>query len=130
MQNKSSRSPVQFMDREIEEQLAKRDEHLNRAAKSLLEEYLYLLDKTELQSTKLSAITDAERGLIFDSLNGVMIEPLTMHLLWANVDDSIKLNALDTKHGVNGDELIQKLRGLSMLETFCLWDIVRRYWNA
>ena len=91
-----------------------------------LERYVAILDSA-LASVDL---TEAEAWLICDACNGTLFEPHTVSLLWATVDDAVRLNALDHKWGVDGPALVAKLRGLSYCQSLALVDAVERFWRA
>ncbi len=93
-------------------------------AKRDLERYYSLLERT-LPTLGLSK---EEVCLVADSLNGTLIEPHTLSLVWANVDDSIRLDGLDEKWGVDGEALVGKLRAFTPLQATALVDAVERFW--
>ena len=89
-----------------------------------LERY-YLMLKFALPTFSM-----AEAMLIVDAMNGIILEPMTIQLLWANVADAIELDGLDQKWHVDGKSLIQRLRGLSRVEHMALFDAIERAWNS
>ncbi len=70
-----------------------------------------------------------EACLIVDTLNGALLDAATAHLLWANVEDSIKLEGLADKWNVDGPALVEKLRGLSAFHCMALIDATERFWS-
>lgn len=90
-----------------------------------LERY-YALVEEELGSLDL---TEAQASLICDALNGTLLEPYSIRLLWAEVDDAVHLNGLDRKWGVSGPALVEKLRALTPGQKFALADAVERFWR-
>lgn len=90
-----------------------------------LRRYYHCL-REELRSVLL---TEAEASLICDCCNGTWWEAHTVPLLWANVADGVRLEALDQKWGVDGPALIAKLQGLTYGQTLALVDAVERFWR-
>lgn len=76
------------------------------------------------------ALTPDEISLIADAGNGVLYEAWSIPHLSAGVADSIALDGLDAKWGVDGPALVEKLRRLDAAQTFALADAVERYWKA
>ncbi len=75
-------------------------------------------------------LSEGEALLLCDSLNGVLHEPHTVSLLWAGVADSIELEELDKKWGVDGKALVEKLRAMDYWQALSLIDAVTRWWNV
>lgn len=98
----------------------------NLTAQRDLERY-YALLAAELRTVSLTA---AEALLLADALNGTLWEPHTMRLLWANVDDAIRLDGLADKWQVIGAALVAKLRALTSGQTIALVDAIERAWQA
>ena len=73
--------------------------------------------------------TLAEVSLIVDALNGAIMSPATARYLWAEVADSISLDGTDTKWGVDGKALVQRLKGLNDMESMSVVDAAERFWN-
>lgn len=71
----------------------------------------------------------AELMLIVDSCNGTLFEPSTVCALPFNIEDSISLDRLDEKWGVDGSALLAKLQALSPVQTQSLVDAVERFWT-
>lgn len=91
-----------------------------------LERY-YALLRAELGTVDLS---EGEASLVCDANNGVFWESMTAHLLWAGVSDAIRLEELDTKWGVDGPALVEKLRALTPAQTLAIIDAGERFWTA
>lgn len=73
---------------------------------------------------------ESEWNLLFDSLNGGFEDdPLRFSGIPGGVSDSIQLDGLDEKWGVDGQVLIEKLNSLSFLELMSISDVVERYWD-
>ena len=114
------------LDAELEAELQARSEgNLNYAARGLLEAYFYLL-RAELSG--LPPFSVAELGLLADVTNGLRVEPHTVQLLWASVDDGVRLEGLDKKWGLDGAALVARLRGLSYAQAAALLDALKRWW--
>jgi hypothetical protein len=72
-----------------------------------------------------------EWTLIMDSLRGTIHEPAAMiSVLEHGIADSLHLDKLDAKHGVNGEALLAKLRKLGYAERVAICDVAERYWAA
>lgn len=75
-----------------------------------------------------------ELALCCDSLNGVWLTADTdsgasqLAVVWAGIADSIRLNGLAKKHGVDGDKLIARLQSASYADLVALVDFVERFW--
>jgi hypothetical protein len=75
-------------------------------------------------------LSDAEMSAILDNLNGVwMAEPVSINLLYANVEDGIKLEGLDKKWKIDGPALIEKLRSMSFIELCAITDAAEKWWT-
>lgn len=94
------------------------------AAEKALEYYVLILERSR------PAFAENEAMLIADALNGIILEPQTVQLLWANVDDAIQMDHLDQKWHVDGAALVARLRALSYAEVVALADAVSLAWNA
>lgn len=136
-------APIQFRSVELEPELAKRQSHLyatpGHVARRDLERYYHLL-AAELRQVRL---TEAEACLICDALNGtIMIDSGSISMLWAEIDDAIRLDGLDTKWGVTRESygfhgssedtihpFVNKLRNLTATQTAAVVDAVERWWS-
>ncbi len=120
---------VEFRAGELEPAIIERQspgQSVGRVADRDLGRY-YQLVQDELARITLS---EAEASLVVDALNGTIMEPHTYRLLWAEVDDAVRLDGLDRKWGVDGDALVTKLRALSPGATMAVVDAAERYWAA
>lgn len=73
--------------------------------------------------------TEAELNLLKDSFNGVIHEPATsIRGISTGVQDSIELDGLAEKWGVDGPALIAKLQGLDYVGEVALVEYVEAYW--
>lgn len=78
------------------------------------------LDALSLSSAESSLICDAARGTAWDTSS--------YRLLWAEIDDAIRLDQLDTKWNVDGPALVAKLRNLAPGTAMAIVDAVERFW--
>lgn len=90
-------------------------------------ERLYTLYKHALREVELTA---GEACLICDVLNGVLMDATSASMLWAEVEDGIRMDDLDQKWGVDGPALVEKLRSLDRLTCLALVDAAERFWAA
>jgi hypothetical protein len=81
-----------------------------------------------LLARSLPTFTEAEASLLMDALNGTIAMPQTAHLLWAEIDDAIRLDRLDEKWGVDGQALHERLRALTPFQAMAILDAKERYW--
>lgn len=93
-------------------------------AKRDLDRY-YAALSAELRAVSLS---EPEALLLCDALNGVLHEPHTVPLLWASIDDAIRLDRMDAKWGVDGADLVARLRALTYTQALAVIDAVERWW--
>lgn len=105
-------------------ELASRGDGLGLTARRDIERYYHLLAE-ELKTVNL---TESEAMLIVDTCNGTLFEPHTIRLLWAEIDDAIRLDRLDHKWQVDGPELVAKLRSLTAGQMFAVVDGCERFW--
>ena len=101
---------------------------VSTVAKRDVERYYFLLKQA------LPAFSYGEAALMVDAMNGTIFEPHTVRLLWAEVADAIQLDHLDTKwqqedSTLDGAALIEKLRGLSLVECMAVADAIERFWS-
>lgn len=126
--NERRQPPVAFRNREVEAELDRRvkfpaDSRGIVASRDLERYYALLADA--IRSVTLS---EGEASLIVDACNGTIWDSVSVSLLWALVDDACSADNLDTKWGVNGAELVTKLRALSLAETIAVVDAAERFW--
>lgn len=93
-------------------------------ARDDLERYYRLLARA-LAGVQLS---EDEASLIVDALNGMLTEPHTAHLLWAEIDDAITGDGLAEKWSVDGQALVARLRALTPFAALAVSDAAERYW--
>ena len=115
---------IQFRAGGIEPELTARAggaESPSLVARRDLERYYYLLRRA------LPTFTEPEASLIVDACNGWLIEPHTAPLLWAEVDDAIRMDGLAEKWGVDGASLVARLRALTPFESLAVADAAERF---
>jgi len=88
-------------------------------------ERLYTLYRRALAQVNLSV---DEACLIVDALNGSIIDANSARLLWASIEDACKLDGLDAKWNVDGQQLVQKLQQLNELQCMAVADAAERFW--
>lgn len=107
---------------------AERHGGANDAARTHLERYYYLLSE-ELRSLR-GRFALGELSLMADVINGWAVEPHTIPLLYAEVEDGILLDALAKKWTVTAPEaLVQKLKNLTYGQSAALIDALERWWS-
>lgn len=130
MSERTQGPPVQFRSMEVEPALGLRlSAYLGspgRVAARDLDRY-YAILAAELRGVHLS---EPEAMLLIDSLQGVLHElpESAPTMLWAGVDDSIRLDGLDAKWDVDGPALVATLRALSPAQAMAVIDAVERWW--
>ena len=103
---------------------AQQNGNLTWVATRDLERYYHALQ----EALKTVELTEQECLLLCDALNGTIMEPHTIRLLWATVADAVQLDGLDRKWGVDGEALVAKLRGYSYPQQLAIVDAVERWW--
>lgn len=73
---------------------------------------------------------EGEAYLICDALNGTILDETSIRLIWAEVEDAIRLDGLDHKWNVDGGALVEKLKSLCPGQAVALVDAVERAWMA
>ena len=88
----------------------------------------YELMRAELKTIEL---TRNEAMAVMDACNGLWLEDLpnlSYSLIWAEVEDAIRLDGLDKKWEIDGPALVEKLRSLTRTQTAALADAITRFW--
>lgn len=109
------------------EGIKSRGDSFSTELQSMIKTYeaLLLLGRRELE---LSA---GECGLILDATNGTMLgDILSIQMLPASIEDAIRYDKLDAKWAVDGEELVNKLKGASVLALAALADAIKRWWDG
>ena len=114
-----------YLRPETEKELSARGENRSHVIARDLDRF-YNLCRRAIREVPLS---EKEACLIVDTLNGVILDAGTAQYLWAEVEDSVKLNNLAEKWGVDGPALVEKLRDLNALQAMALVDGAERFWQ-
>lgn len=118
-------APVQFRDKGVEAQLEARAGERSSPgliAQRDLQRYYWLLEAS------LPSLSEAEWKLINDACDGVIYDTTSARLLWAGIDDAIRLDGLADKWQVDGPVLVNKLRNLSAAQVLAVIDQAERFW--
>jgi hypothetical protein len=99
------------------------EQPLEQVVRRDLERYYELLKKS------LPTFSINEAQLICNALNGNIIRPESVHLLWAEVSDMLEEGMVDERD-VNGPALVKRLRALTPFECMSVADAVERVWNS
>lgn len=73
--------------------------------------------------------SQAEASFIVDALNGLLTEPHTADLVWANLDDAAR-EGLGEKWGIDGVALAARVRALGPFGQLAIADAAERYWQG
>jgi hypothetical protein len=75
--------------------------------------------------------TENEMMLMRDSMNGTIMydNAVSVSMLYANIEDSITLDALDKKWEIDGTVLVEKVKSLSYPEMVALADSIEVWWE-
>lgn len=98
--------------------------YLSQVAQRDGERYYHAL----ASALKTITLTEAEALLICDALNGTLMEPHTMQLLWAQIDDACRLDNLCEKWDCQREVIVDLLRDLSYCQSLAVVDAVERWW--
>jgi len=82
------------------------------------------------RSMKEVTLTVAEGSLLVDALNGSLMDAASAALLWAEIEDAIKLDNLAEKWNVDGQALVEKLKGLTAIQSLAIVDAAERFWAS
>jgi hypothetical protein len=99
---------VQFRDSELKQLLTEIDPSPSTSARWIIEAYL---EKVLPDTLKKLDFSEKEALMLWNDLNGVRFSPDTLHLMWANIEDS-KLQA--------------KVKGLNLGEVFAIAVAIKR----
>lgn len=105
--------------------LTERGDKLASTLREIIDRYLELLARGRAIAARELSVDQV--ALVADALNGTWMQADTIHLLYAEVEDAIKLDGLDTKWGVDGRWLIARLRSLPDHVTAALVDAIERF---
>jgi hypothetical protein len=90
-----------------------------------LERYYHALQ----QALATIEFNESEAALIVDACNGIIFEPHTMQLLWAQIEDAVRSDRLDAKWDADAQVLVAKMRALSYWQALAVADAIERFWN-
>ncbi len=117
-----------YLNEQVENELKERERE--GGSRSLLInqdlERLYTLYKRALKRIPLQL---NEAKLIADLLNATISDHFSANTLWAEIDDGIKFDRLDTKWEIDGPALIEKIKNLHEFDCMALIDAADRFWN-
>jgi len=118
------RQPVAFRDVTVEQRLAERTEEgsLGLTALRDLERY-YALLPAALEEVA-SIFTLAEKIALCDVANGVLWETAGVPLVWTEVADADRGQV--EQWGVNREVLVDKVKSLTIAQTYALVDALER----
>ena len=109
---------------ETSDGINKRGDNRSQTINRDLERLYYMYDRS-IRETPLEV---GEACLLVDCLNGSPTDPRSAGLLWASVEDSIALEGLDKKWGVDGQKLVGKIKNMNILQQMALVDAAERFW--
>ena len=113
---------------EIVEQVEARDSQRSAALNKVLQRYFALMQ--QCRANLREQFSDNEVALILDVSNGTLFaDTVSIRLLYANVEDGIQMDNLDTKWSVDGPALVRKVRELDAAHTTALVDAVEVWWE-
>lgn len=108
---------------------ARSEDNFSGALNQTVERYEEILKQARAQLLEL--LTEKEMALILDVLNGTLFtEPISIHMVYGEVEDGINMEGLDQKWEINGKELIEKTRNLNYAEKVALVDATERWWAS
>jgi hypothetical protein len=125
--NPNSYPRVMFrLNKELKPFLTERTQEkqsLEQVVRRDLERYYEMLRRS------LPTFSMSEARLICNALNGNIIRPESVHLIWAEVSDTLEEGIID-EDGVDGPALVKRLRALTPFECMAVADAVERAWNS
>lgn len=121
---KTSVTIYEHVLKEVESRGPERSSVINRD----LDRYYESLKAARIQLRQV--LSDGEIGLLLDNLNGtLMSETYGVRLIYANVEDAITYENIDTKWSVDGAVLVEKLRRMDFIQLCAIADAAERWWN-
>ena len=114
-----------YLRPETEKELAARGENRSHIIARDLDRF-YNLCRRAIREVPLS---EKEACLIVDSLNGTVLDANTAQSLWFSIEDSINLDGLADKWGVDGASLVEKLKELNAFQAMAIADAAERFWQ-
>ena len=114
-----------YLRPETEKELSARGENRSHVIARDLDRF-YNLCRRAIREVPLS---EKEACLIVDSLNGTVLDANTAQSLWFSIEDSINLDGLADKWGVDGASLVEKLKELNAFQAMAIADAAERFWQ-
>ena len=75
-------------------------------------------------------LTKAEACAVCDVCNGtIFLDDASWQAVWAEVEDGIRLNALDVKWKIDGPTLVGRIHNSVHCHKLALVEAVERFWN-
>lgn len=102
----------------------------NAGARYVLESFPQIYRATLSREIK-GVFSEPELCLMLDAMNATLLTPETAGMtLDANVQDGIALDGLDEKWELAGNEMIEKMEGLSLFQRNVLEIWCRLFWES
>ena len=114
-----------YLRTETEKEISTRGENRSQIIARDLDRF-YNLCRRAIREVPLS---EKEACLIVDSLNGTVLDANTAQSLWFSIEDSINLDGLADKWGVDGASLVEKLKELNAFQAMAIADAAERFWQ-
>lgn len=110
--------------------LEARDEgNFSSALNQSVERYEEILKQA--RTNLLALLSEKEMALIIDVLNGTLFsEPVSIHMVYGEVEDGVRMEGLDQKWEIDGPALIEKVHNLGYPEKVALVDAAERWWKS
>lgn len=122
-----SQAAMEILAERVPEAASARTGERSGIISEALERYFYMLARA---SAGLRGILSREEvSLVADACNGTLWQSWSVPHLAAEIQDAVRLDALDEKWGVDGPSLIAKLQALDIASIYALVDAVERYWS-
>ena len=115
-----------YLRAETEKEISARGENRSHVISRDLSR-LYTLYNRAVREVPL---TEKEACLIVDSLNGTVLDANTAQSLWFSIEDSINLDGMAEKWGLDGPALVEKLKELNAFQAMAIADAAERFWEV
>lgn len=114
---------------EIDQRVTADDPNRSAVIREHLARYYDILRRG--RATLRATLTNDEALCLVDLCNGTLFEAWSIHLLYANMEDSLEMGeGYDTKHNVDGQALLAKVKSLDISATSALVDTIERFWHG
>lgn len=125
----SDRKTIYFPDGFCEQHLADAEHGLSSRIQAIIRRYDMIVRNCRPLFTRVEwcAICDANNG-VDDLLLGEHPSS-ARQMIWANVADAAQQNDLASKWDIDADQLVARLRNLSVAESFAVYEAVRTFWQ-